>query len=309
MQRKIINSQLSNFKTYEMYKRQLLTLSENVFEFKNMPKYISTAYLNKILLRRGSIAFFIDEVLGLLALPYTILGKPDVYGRPKAIKVTSDNGYTKTIKNTDDFVIMYDNNGLYPLWLDVIQYAERIALSTRTCDINILQQRTPRIFKTKSENVRTIQDLVNNIDAMENTVIAYEDLDLDDTTIVLEPAPFVADKVDAHKEKDWNEFLRLIGIANTSFQKKERNIRDEVLASQGGTIASRYSRFEPRQKAIEEINEKLKNKTLLDGRPAFEKDLEVRYYDGIPTSVEDVEDIEEMYDEEDERGNNDVSIL
>lgn len=303
MQKKLINSQLSNFKTYEMYKRQLLTLSENVFEFKNMPKYISTAYLNKILLRQGSIAFFVDEVLGLLALPYTILGKPDVYGRPNAIKVTSQNGYTKTIKNTDDFVIMYDNNGLYPLWLDILQYAERIALDTRTCDINILQQRTPRFWKTKSENVKTIQDLVNNVDGMENTVIAYEDLDLDDTTIVLEPAPYVADKVDTHKEKDWNEFLRLIGIANTSFQKKERNIRDEVLASQGGTIASRYSRFEPRQKAIEEINEKFKDRFLINGKKVLEKELEVRYYDGIPTSVED---IEEMNEEEDEEN---VSIL
>lgn len=305
MQKKLINSQLSNFKTYEMYKRQLLTLAENVFEFKNMPKFISTAYLNKVLLRQGSIAFFVDEVMGLLALPYKILGQLDVYGRPKSIQVISQNGYSKDILNTDDFVIMYDNNGLYPLWLDILQYAERIALSTRTCDINILQQRTPRFWKTKTENVKTIQDLVNNIDGMENTVIAYEDLDLDDTTIVLEPAPYVADKVDTHKEKDWNEFLRLIGIANTSFQKKERNIRDEVLASQGGTIASRYSRFEPRQKAIEEINEKLANKILVNGKKAIETPLEVKYYDGIPTSVEDIEDV---YEDEEGEGENDFIL-
>lgn len=289
MQRKLINSQLTNFNTYEMYKRQLLTLAENVFEFKNMPKYISTPFVNKCLLRQGSIAFFIDEVLGLLALPYTVLGSLDVYGRPKSIKVTSQNGYSKSIKGQENFVIMYDNNGLYPLWLDIMQYSERIALDTRTCDINILQQRTPRFWKTKSENVKTIQDLVNNIDGMENTVIAYEDLDLDDTTIVLEPAPYVADKVDIHKEKDWNEFLRLIGIANMNFQKKERNIKDEVLASQGGTVASRYSRFEPRQKAVEEINEKFKDITLLDGKKALEKEIEVKYYDGIPASKEEAE--------------------
>lgn len=297
MQKKLINSQLSNFNTYEMYKRQLLTLAENVFEFKNMPKFISTAYLNKNLLRKGSIAFFVDEVMGLLALPYTVLGKLDVYGRPKSIKVTSQNGYSKEIYSTDDFVIMYDNNGLYPLWLDIIQYAERIALDTRTCDINILQQRTPRFWKTKSENVKTIQDLVNNIDGMENTVIAYEDLDLDDTTIVLEPAPYVADKIDIHKEKDWNEFLRLIGIANMNFQKKERNIKDEVLASQGGTIASRYSRFEPRQKAVDLINEKFADKKLITGEPVLTEKIEVKYYDGIPTSKEE---IEEFYDEESE---------
>jgi hypothetical protein len=272
-----------------MYKRQLLTLAENVFEFKNLPKYIDTAYLNKQLLRNGSIAFFVDEVLGLLALPYTVLGKLDVYGRPKSIIVHGTNGYNKTIKNPDDFVIMYDNNGRYPLYLDIVQYSERIALSTRTIDINIAQQKTPRIWKTKSENEKTIRDLVNNVDGNENTVISYDSLDLDDTTIVLAPAPFVADKIDLHKEKDWNEFLRLIGIANMNFQKKERNIKDEVLASQGGTIASRYSRFEPRKKAIDLINEKFGNKTKLDGTPVLPEKLEVKYYDGIPTSNDDID--------------------
>ena len=58
MQKKLINSQLSNFKTYEMYKRQLLTLAENVFEFENLPDFIDVAFLNKKLLRDGSIAFF-----------------------------------------------------------------------------------------------------------------------------------------------------------------------------------------------------------------------------------------------------------
>ncbi len=137
MKKKLINSQLTNFLTYEMYKRQLLTLAENVFSFKNLPNYIDTAFLNKVLLRQGSIAFFIDEVMGLLALPYISMGKLDVYSRPVAIQVYGQNGYHKVIRNTDEFVIMYDNNGRYPLWLDILQYAERIALDTRTIDINI----------------------------------------------------------------------------------------------------------------------------------------------------------------------------
>lgn len=117
---------------------------------------------------------------------------------------------------------------------------------------------------------------------MENTVLTYDDINIDDIQLILEPAPYVADKIDIQKEKMWNEFLRLIGVANMNFQKKERNIKDEVLASQGGTIASRYSRFEPRQKAIKQINEK------------FGTNINVRYYDGIPTSEKDViNDIEE----------------
>lgn len=293
MKAKLINSQLTNFKTYEMYKRQLLTLAENVFEFKNLPNFIDVAFLNKVLLRQGSIAFFIDEVMGLLALPYISIGKLDVYSRPVKIQVYGQNGYSKVL-NQDEFVIMYDNNGRYPLWLDILQYAERIALDTRTTDINIAQQKTPRFWKTSSEKVKSVQDIINNVDGLENTVLSYDNIDLDDTTLVLAPAPFVADKIDLHKEKDWNEFLRLIGIANMNFQKKERNIKDEVLASQGGTVASRFSRFQPRQNAIDEINRKFENVLLENGEKALpKKKLEVSYYDGLPTT-EETEEKEEL---------------
>lgn len=148
---------------------------------------------------------------------------------------------------------------------------------TRVMDINIAQQKTSRFWKTKTENEKTIKDLVNNVDGFENTVITYKDIDLDDTTIVLNPAPYVADKIDMQKDKIYNEFLRLIGIANLNYQKKERNIRDEIQAMQGGTIASRYSRFEPRKKAINMINEK------------FGTDIDVRYYDGLPTTEKELD--------------------
>lgn len=281
MQRKLINSQLSNFKTYEMYKRQMLTLAENVFEFENLPQYIDTAFLNKSLLRKGSIAFFKDEVLGIIALPYTCLGSLDIYGRPKRIIVTAPNGsYHRTLEY-GEFVIMYDNNGRYPIYLDILQYAERLAMFQRVMDINIAQQKTPRFWKTKTDKEKSVKDMVNNVDSFENIVITYDDIDLNDTTLVMEPAPYISDKVDLNKDKIYNEFLRLIGIANLSFQKKERNIKDEVQAMQGGTIASRFSRFEPRKKAVEQINEK------------FGIDMKVKYYDGIPNSMKDFEDEQE----------------
>lgn len=282
MRKQLINSQLSNFKTYEMYKREMLTLAENVFEFEDLPEYIDVAFLNKKLLRDGSIAFFNDEVMGVIALPYTVLGTLDIYGRPKRIIASAPNrSYRRTLQE-GEFVIMYDNNGRYPMYLDILQYSERIALMSRTIDINILQQRTPRFWKTSSDKAKSIRDIINNVDGLENTVLTYDDINIDDIQLVLDPAPYVSDKIDIQKEKLWNEFLRLIGVANMNFQKKERNIKDEVLASQGGTIASRYSRFEPRQKAIKQINEK------------FRTNINVRYYDGIPTSEKDViNDIEE----------------
>lgn len=68
MQYKIAQGTLSNFKTYEMYKRQMLTLAENVFEFKNLPPFLSIPFINKALVRKGSIAFFKDEVMRIISI-------------------------------------------------------------------------------------------------------------------------------------------------------------------------------------------------------------------------------------------------
>ena len=282
MRKKLINSQLTNMKTYLMYREEMLTLAENVFEFKNLPEFIDVSYLNKTLLRNGSIAFFKDEVLGLIALPYDIIGNFDIYGRPIEIMARAANGTYYKKLNRYEFVIMYDNNGRYPIFLDICQMAERIALSKRTIDVNIVQQRTPRIWKTSEDKKRTLSDMLANIDGMEENIATYESIDIDDMNVVLAPAPFVADKIDLHLDKEWAEFYRLIGVANLVEQKKERMIRDEMSASQGGTIASRFSRFEPRKRAIDEINKK------------FGTNIEVSYYDGEPTTEEVKELIEEV---------------
>ena len=292
MKKKLVNSQISNFKTMMMYRRQLQTLAENVFESINLPEYNDVSYLNGVLLRQGSIAFFMDEVLGLLALPYTNIGTLDVYGRPKTIQVYGSNGYSRQLKQ-GEFVIMYDNNGRYPLLLDIQQSSERIALCKRVIDINIAQQKTPRIWLTNSDKKKTVEDLLNDYDGNVETVLAYDNVNLDDVNAVCEPAPYIADKVDLHLEKEWAEFFRLIGIANLVEQKKERVIQDEMTASLGGTIASRYSRYEPRVRALKEINKK------------WGLDIKVRYYDGIPTTEKEVEN----YVESKEEINDDISIL
>lgn len=288
MNRRLINSQIRNFQTCQMYLRQCLTLAENVFKFEGLPSYMDEAFIKGTLLRKGAIAFFKDEVLDeLLALPFNSISKTDVYKRPTQITVTGDNGYTRVL-NKGEFVIMYDNDGRYPLYLDIVQYSERLALCQKTIDINIGQQKTPRIWKTKSEYKKSLDDLLNTIDAGDNQIMTYDSLDLDDTTCILQPAPYIADKVDMNKEKIWNEFLRLIGVANLTSQKKERNIKDEIMASQGGTIASRFSRFEPRKRACEQIKELLGY------------DIKVSYYDGLPTNLKQ--------DESEEIGNESISI-
>lgn len=278
MSRRNALTQISNIKTTEMYKKQCTSLAENVFTFNNLldddkVKFLDMSFVNHELVCKGSIAWFMDEELGLLALPFMNVGALDLYGRPTRIQVIGKNGYTRQL-DVGEYVIMYDNMSRIPLIFDVLQYAERIALIQRTIDINVKQQRTPRYWQVTSENKKSVLDALDGIDSMNDTVITYDGVDLGDINLALAPAPYVTDKLSEEKDKTWNEFLRLIGICNTTFEKKERNIKDEVILSQAGTIASRYTRYNARIEAIDKINK------------MFNMNIEVGYYDGLPTSLD-----------------------
>lgn len=287
MRNTILQSTLTALNTYELYKNQFLMLAKSVFVFKNLSKYVDTSVMDGILIRQGSIAFFYEDVLdAIVCLPYRTLGlNQRITKKPKMIEVyDTDSGYTKILK-ANEFVIMYDNNMKLPIYNMITQYAERYSFIQRSIDANIHQQKTPRIWKVPENKVKTFEDMLNSYDGFEVNIMAYADNIVEDVSVVLEPAPYVADKLETSKEKLFNEFLRFIGVANLSVQKKERNIRDEIQASQGGTIASRYSRYSTRKQAIDEINELFADKLT--------EKLEVAYYDGEPTTEEkEDEDVE-----------------
>lgn len=287
MKRKAINSQLYNYKTYLNYRDKMLALAMNVFQFKGLNNFIDMALVNKTLLMNGSIAFFLDDVTGdLLAMPYTSLGSLDYYGRPTRIQPIPYFGTYKRVLNRNEFVIMYDNNSHIPLYPQLTQSAERMALIKRGIDINISQQMTNRFWKTSEENEKTLKAILNQVDSNVETIVTYDNFELDETQQVLNPAPFVADKLNNCKKEEWAEFLEVIGISETQINKKERNITDEIMFSMGGTIASRFNRYESRRKAVEEIKEK------------FNIDIEVSFYDGLPSTLQKVDEfLEEPKDE------------
>lgn len=297
MKKKVINSQLSNFKTYNNYREKMMMLAMNVFKYKGIPDFIDMSVVNYNLVTTGAVAFFVDEIMGLMALPFVPVGEFDHYGRPTKIKVKPVFGtYNRTLTNTKDkkeFVIMYDNESHISIYPNILAHAERLALIKRTIDINIRQQQTPRFYKTSEENQKTIKDIVNQVEADVDTIITYDNISIDNTTCVLSPAPYVADKLNQEKHEEYSEFLDLIGIANVSINKKERVLKDEILSSMGGTIASRYARFESRKKAIEEI------------KKVFNINIEVEFYDGLPTTISEVEN---YLDESKENDNKDEVI-
>lgn len=273
MARKRINTQLTNLKTLDMYRRQMFNITQNRVKYSGISTYIDMSYVNRALFNRGVVASFVDEILGHLILPFFNVGVLDCYGRPTRIQCYGLNGYRSKVLNTNEFVLLYDTTGKYPLIYDVEQYAERMALDVRTTDINITQQKTPRFFTTSNDNKMTVQNIINNIDSCENEVLAFENNVIENMNTILAPAPYVSDKVNEHKKEVWGEFLRLIGVTSLTVQKKERLITDEIHTSQGGTIIGRYITAYPRDKWKREVKEK------------FDIDVDWAFYDDMPVNL------------------------
>lgn len=242
-----------NNATYQQYYNRLTELSTSMFEWKNLPDSVDPRFLELTLFAKGQAVFFKDEELGYLALPVAINGTWNVYNIPKVRRAYATNGYQNTL-NDKNSVIIFNNYTHTNSMLDVEMFSRRLYNMDRAIDININAQKTPVLIQCSEQQRLTMINLYQKYDGNEPFIFGDSNLDLTGFKVLRTDAPFVADKIRQEKIQTWNEALTYFGISNTNVTKKERLISDEVIRSQGGTIASRYSRLEMRRQACREIN-------------------------------------------------------
>jgi hypothetical protein len=240
--------------TYMQYAYRLMELSISMFEWKNLPEGIDDRFLEMVLFTDGHAVFFKDDELGdYLALQCLINGKLNVYRIPINRRAFAVNGYQKQLTDKDSVIIF--NNMLHTnSWLDVKMFAKRLYNLDRIIDVNANAQKTPVLIKGNEQQRLTLTNLYKEYDGNAPVIFADKSLDMNALQVLSTQAPYVADKIYQLKTQIWNEALTYLGISNVSFQKRERMVSDEVTRSQGGTVASRYSRLNARRQACEQIN-------------------------------------------------------
>ena len=247
-------SLVKNQVAYNEYIDRFTELSISMFEWKNLPDSIDERFLELSLFLNGVSVFFKDNELGdYLALKCACNGPFNVYRIPINRRAYAVNGYQNNLTDKDS-VLIY-NNMIHTNSVRMVRiYAERLYELDRIIEINAKAQKTP-VLVLASENQRlTMKNLYMQYDGNQPFIFGDKNLDWQNLKAISTEAPYVADKIYELKTRTWNEALTYLGISNLSVQKKERLVSDEVIRSQGGTIASRYSRLESRRKACREIN-------------------------------------------------------
>ena len=255
--RRFKDSAMLNSLIFNYYFQKLLDIAVAVFKYEGLPAGIDTGYLEYLLISRGAAVVTYDKaadqyiVLQLAEIiEYNYAHKPYKYRGIAPI-----TGYQSEVLNAKNSVIFYNNLSMLPSYDDLFEFARRLYNLQTTIDINVNAQKTPVLVKATENQRLTMINLYQQYDGNQPFIFADKSLDLDGLSVLSTNAPFVADKLDELKSKAWNEALTYLGVSNVSINKKERLITDEVVRSQGGVVASRYSRLQARQTAIEQFND------------------------------------------------------
>lgn len=262
-------SALRNNGSYGFYLEKLTELAISMFEWKNLPKEIDPRFLELTLFTDGQAVWFKDEELDkYLALQVIINGRLDVYRVPIDRRAFAVNGYQRNL-NIDNSVIIYNNYLRTNSYKMCVIYAKKLYNLDRIIDVNANAQKTPVLIRVDEAQRLTATNTYKEWDG--NAPVIYGDKSLDPNmlSVLRTDAPYVADKIYQLKTQYWNEALTHLGISNLNIQKKERLVSDEVVRSQGGTIASRYSRLQARREACDKINEMFGLNVSVDYREDF----------------------------------------
>ena len=262
------SARLNKF-TYMQYYNRLAELSLCMFEWKNLPESVDPRFLELTLFTDGQAVFFKDEVMGFLALQNILGGKLDVYRVPVDRRAYAVNGYQVNLTNKNS-VIIFNNFLRTNSALDVEMFARRLYNIDRAIDVNTNAQKTPVLIQCTENERFSMLNLYKEFEGNEPFIFGSKNLNPNGLTVLKTDAPYVSDKLFELKTKIWNEALTYLGITNVTIQKKERLVTDEVNKSQGGTIASRYSRLESRRQACKQINEMFGLDIWCDYRQEYE---------------------------------------
>ena len=242
-----------NNRTFQQYYSRLAELAVSMFDWKNIPDTVDPRYLEMSLFSYGQAVFFKDDVIGFLCLPMMSTGRYNIYNVPIERQAFAGNGYHADL-NIDNSVAVYNNFMRTSSKIDVEMFAKRLYNLDRIIDVNANAQKTPVIVECDENERLTMLNLYKKYEGNEPFIFGKKGLNKEGLKVLSTGAPYICDKLTDLKNNIWNECLTYLGIANVTFNKKERLVSDEVARNMGGVIASRFSRLGARQQAAEEIN-------------------------------------------------------
>lgn len=259
-------SSLSTYRSLINTYHEVRSRAISVFSWNDLPDLVESNLLEIKSYSNGSVAVCYDKFLNRFIMgSYIALEYLDQdQQQPARIKLIAQGG----IYNFDEFVILYDTASRLMLSPIILEKCERLVEVQRTIDINIHQQRTPRLTLVPEDKVLSMKNLYAQIDNYGDNIVGVSDeFDINEYSSILQPAPPLFNELYQYKSQLYSEILNLLGITSVTQQNRERLIVDELRFSNGGTFQSRFNRYNPRAQFVKDFEAKFGN--YVDKIPSF----------------------------------------
>ena len=247
---------LYNTETELVWFYRLLEIALNGIKWKNLPPEIDARYLELTLLFCGGALFFHDESAGFAVWRFAPIGRFDHYRDPERRRAIPEMGNTyNRILTADDSVIIWNNMTRTPDLIPLRYYTRKLASTDRAIDVNIAVQKTPKMVICDERQRLTFENLIDQYTGNLPFIFGAKSLqDLGHIEVLDTSAPFVATDLAAIKRQQFAEALTYYGIENSSSEKKERLVSDEVTSNLGAVEIARECRMNARRQACDQIN-------------------------------------------------------
>ena len=243
---------LLNDLTYKVLYDKFRMIAVNMFEWSGLPDGIDEKYIENFLFDYGQAVFFRDPLMSYMCLKADNGAELNVYGEPLGWWATGFN-YHKYY-NADECVIISNNKPRIPTAQFIMFYANKLAESERTADVNVKACKTPFIFACDDKDVLSFKQIFAKVDGNEPAIYADRGLNLDSMQVFQTGVKFLGNDLQKYKHTVENELLTFLGVNNVPVDKKERLITSEAESNDDLIESFCDIQLEAREKACEEIN-------------------------------------------------------
>lgn len=247
-----------NFNYSRLYSHFSL-LAKNRFKWSNLPKHLESRHIEQMLYEHGQVAFYDDEVLGVICLPSSPSNNLNIYGDAKQFTLTGKGQHYSKLVTEDEIVRVLANDNAIPVISDIIYYTDLLEEIERVMYINLNQQKIPFIIPTTKNNELSMKKLYEKVEDGELAIFVDEKLNhgvLSNENTIKTNAPYLLDKLQATKNEVMIELLTFLGLNNTNVNKKERLLVDEVNVNNSAILMNLEIEYKNRLEACKKINEK-----------------------------------------------------
>ena len=160
---------------------------------------------------------------------------PNRYGRYNnvvtlnlvAFNDTDNTTPHETLENNKDVVVVYAHVSHTSIRKMLEKYIDELVEIEICKKVNIDNLKLTRLIKCSIEDKPRLLQLLNRIYAGESASV-IDAYDLTALENILNPAPYIIDKLEIEKQNIISNALTFLGVDNVNYEKKERLIKDEV---------------------------------------------------------------------------------